>query len=84
MGSLGLFFQKYIKKDSFKKSEIILGKNLPKILRKLDVVFLKSTNKLTNHKKSVELKRLKKLFNIEHFEFIKFAIIQMKQTKLQI
>ena len=41
MGSLGLSFQKYVKKDSFKKtrkySEIT---NLIKKLRKLDVVFL--------------------------------------------
>ena len=72
MGSLGLFFQKYIKKDSFKKIRDYSGKrNLPKKTKKIRCgISWKSTNKLTSHKKSVELKRLNKLFNIEHFEFV--------------
>ena len=72
MGSLGLYFQKYVKKESFKQirdySEI---ENLPKKIKKIRCgISWKSTNKLTKHKKSIELKKFNTLFNIEDIEFV--------------
>ncbi len=72
MGSLGLFFQKYVKKDSFKtKRNYLEIKNLPKKIKKIRCgISWKSTNKLTNHKKSIDLKKLYKIFNIKNMEFV--------------
>ena len=71
MGHLDYFFKSILKKIVLKNQRLFWEENLPKKIKKIRCgISWKSTNKLTSHKKSVELKRLKKLFNIEHFEFV--------------
>ena len=72
IGSLGLFFQKYIKKENLqKKRDYNIISDIPKKIKNIRCgISWKSTNKLTNHKKSIELKKLDKILNIEEIEFI--------------
>ena len=73
MGSLGLFFQKFIKHNSFKEkinysSEF---KKIPKKNKKFRCgISWRSTNKIFGSKKSIELEELKELFLSNNIEFI--------------
>ena len=73
MGSLGLFFQKFINQNSFKEkinysSEF---KKIPKKNKKFRCgISWRSTNKIFGNKKSIELEELKELFLSNNIEFI--------------
>ena len=73
MGSLGLFFQKFINHNSFKEkinysSEF---KKIPKKNKKFRCgISWRSTNKIFGNKKSIELEELKELFLSNNIEFI--------------
>ena len=73
MGSLGLFFQKFINHNSFKEkinysSEF---KKIPNKNKKFRCgISWRSTNKIFGHKKSIELEELKELFLSNNIEFI--------------
>ena len=73
MGSLGLFFQKFIKHNSFKEkinysSEF---KKIPKKNKKFRFgISWRSTNKIFGNKKSIELEELKEFFLSNNIEFI--------------
>ena len=73
MGSLGLFFQKFINQNSFKEkinysSEF---KKIPKKNKKFRCgISWRSTNKIFGNKKSIELEELKEFFLSNNIEFI--------------
>ena len=73
MGSLGLFFQKFINHNSFKEkinysSEF---KKIPKKNKKFRCgISWRSTNKIFGNKKSIELEELKEFFLSNNIEFI--------------
>ena len=73
MGSLGLFFQKFINHNSFKEkinysSEF---KKIPKKNKKFRCgISWRSTNKIFGNKKSIELEELKEFFLSDNIEFI--------------
>ena len=72
MGSMGLYFQKYIDQNNLKR-EISYSSNskIPDKIKKLRCgVSWKSTNKIFGHKKSIELGRLKNILSSENIEFI--------------
>ena len=73
MGSLGLFFQKFINLNSFKE-KINYAPELNKIPKKSKKfrcgISWKSTNKIFGYKKSIELEALKELFLSNNIEFI--------------
>jgi len=73
MGSLGYYFQKDIKENTFnnKIDYNVNVLNLPKKLKKLRVgLSWKSKNNLIGNKKSIDLNQLKNLFLIQDLEFI--------------
>ena len=72
MGSMGLYFQKYIDQNNLKR-EISYSSNskIPDKIKKLRCgVSWKSTNRIFGHKKSIELGRLKNILSSENIEFI--------------
>ena len=73
MGSLGLFFQKFINHNSFKEkiNYSLEFKKIPKKNKKFRCgISWRSTNKIFGHKKSIELEELKELFLSNNIEFI--------------
>ena len=80
MGSLGLYFQKYVRKESFQNiKEYNEIENLPKKTKKIRCgISWSSTNRLTKHKKSIDLKKLGKIFNIEGIEFVNLQYTNKK------
>ena len=72
MGSMGLYFQKYIHQGNLKrKISYTSNSKVPdKIKRVRCGISWKSTNRIFGKKKSIELKRLRKILSHENIEFI--------------
>lgn len=73
MGSLGLFFQKFINHNSFKEkiNYSLEFKKIPKKNKKFRCgISWRSTNKIFGNKKSIELEELKDFFLSNNIEFI--------------
>ena len=72
MGSMGLYFQKYIDQNNLKR-EISYSSNskIPDKIKKLRCgISWKSTNRIFGNKKSIKLEKLKKILLHENIEFI--------------
>ena len=72
MGSMGLYFQRYIDQNNLKR-EISYSSHskIPDKIKKLRCgISWKSTNKIIGNKKSIKLEKLKKIFLHENIEFI--------------
>ncbi len=72
IGSLGLYFQQFIKKQNIRRSISYPCKDIiPTKSKKYRCgLSWKSTNKLTGHKKSIELHQLQKIIKSENIEFV--------------
>ena len=72
MGSMGLYFQKYINKNNLhRKITYSSNSKVPNKIKKLRCgISWKSTNRIFGNKKSIELQKLKNILSYENIEFI--------------
>ncbi|MDC3172965.1 tetratricopeptide repeat protein [Alphaproteobacteria bacterium] len=72
LGSMGLYFQKYINQKNLKrKIEYLSNSNIPIKTKKLRCgISWKSTNRIFGNKKSIKLENLKNILSNENIEFI--------------
>ena len=72
MGSMGLYFQKYIDQNNLKRDiSYSSSSKIPNKIKKLRCgISWKSTNRIFGNKKSIKLEKLKKILSHENIEFI--------------
>ncbi len=72
MGSMGLYFQKYIDQNNLKRTiSYPLNQKVPKKIKKLRCgISWKSTNRIFGNKKSIKLESLKNILTNENIELI--------------